>query len=180
MRVRTSYHFPRVDEDNHFQEIEPLNYSKNILLYQDKPKYGLLLKIILIIPVAFLVASIYLWLSGDTSGSLALLLEAFIIGLIFWFVFPREYQVYEDHLRIVLGGPFSVKVGFQNIKTIRITSRLSFSVNFVTRITKSYVEIVKKKGLSIAITPTANDSFVENVNRALGQWLKTSSGLGVY
>ncbi len=54
---------------------------------------------------------------------------------------------------------------------------MSFSVNFVTRITRSYVEIVKRKGLSIAITPTANDSFVENANRALEQWLKTSGGL---
>lgn len=150
-----------------------MHYSTGILLYQDKPKYGLVLKLILIIPVAFLVGSLYLWLSGETSGSLALLLEAFIIGLIFWFVFPREYQVYEDQIRIVLGGPFSVKVGFQNIKAIRITSRTALTVNFVTRITKSYVEIVKKRGWSIAITPTANDSFVENANRALGQWLKT-------
>jgi aromatic ring-cleaving dioxygenase len=155
-----------------------LNYSASILLYQDKPKYGLVVKLILIIPVAFLVGSLYLWLSGDTSGSLALLLEAFIIGLIFWLVFPREYQVYEDQIRIILGGPFSVKVGFQNVKTIRITSRTFFTVNFVTRITKSYVEIVKKKGLSIAITPTANDSFVENANRALGQWLKTKRETG--
>jgi len=155
-----------------------LNHSKNLLLYQDKPKYGLLFKLILIIPAAaFLAASPYLWLSGDTSGSLALLLEAFIIGLIFWLVFPRKYQVYEDHLRIVLGAPFSVKVRFHNIKTIRITGKLSFTVNFATRITGSYVEIERKKGLSIAITPTANDSFVENANRALGQWLKTSSGL---
>ena len=149
------------------------------MLYQDKPKYGLLLRLILIIPLAFLVGSLYLYLSGDTSGSLALLPEAFILGLIFWLVFPREYQVYEDHLRIVLGGPFSVKVGFQNIKAIRITSRTGLTVNFVTRIAKSYVEIVKKRGWSIAITPTANDSFVENTNRALEQWLKIKHATGV-
>ena len=159
--------------------MEQLNYSTSIILYQDKPKYGHILKLIFIIPVAFLVGSIYLWSSGDTYGSLALLLEAFIIGLIFWLVFPREYQVYEDQIRIVLGGPFSVKVKFQNVKTIRITSRTALTVNFVTRITRSYVEIVKKRGWSIAITPTANDSFVDNANRALGQWFKTKRETGV-
>ena len=137
------------------------------------------MKLILIIPVAFLVGSLYLWLADDISGSLALLSQAFIIGLIFWFVFPREYQVYEDYLRIVLGGPFSVKVGFQNIKTVRITNRMGLTVNFVTRITKSYVEIVKKKGWSIAITPTDNDSFAENANRALEQWLQTQREMRV-
>ena len=156
-----------------------MRYSTSVLLYQDKPKYGLLLTLVLIIPAAFLVASLYLWLSGDTAGSLALLPQAFIIGLICWFVFPREYQVYEDHLRIAMGGPFSVKVGFQNIRTIRITGRTGLTVNFGTRITRSYVEIVKKRGWSIAITPTDNDAFVENANRALGQWLKGKCEMGV-
>jgi hypothetical protein len=152
-----------------------MNYSQSVLLYQDKPKYGLLLKLILIIPVILLASSIYLWSTGDAFVSLALLTEAFIIGLILWFVLPREYQVYENHLRIVLGGPFSVKVGFQNIEAIRITSRLSFNVNFATRITKSYVEIAIKKGMSIAITPTDDKSFVEKANLALSQWIKTSA-----
>jgi len=158
--------------------IEQLNYSTSLLLYRDKPQYGLILKFILIIPVAFLVGSLYLYLSGEKSGSLALLPSAFISGLIFWFVFPREYQVYEDHLRIVLGGPFSVKIGFQNIKAVRITSRTGLTINFVTRIARSYVEIVRKKGLTIAITPTDNDPFVENANRALEQWLKTQRETG--
>ena len=159
--------------------MEQLNYSTSILLYQDIPKYGLLLKLVLIIPIVFLVGSLYLWLSGDISGSLALLPSAFTSGLIFWLVFPREYQACEDPLRIVLGGPFSVKVGFQNVKAIRITSRTGLTVNFVTRITKSYVEIVKKRGWSIAITPTVNETFVENANRALEQWLKTQREMGV-
>jgi hypothetical protein len=152
-----------------------MNYSQSVLLYQDKPKYGLFLKLILIIPVILLASSIYLWSTGDALVSLALLTEAFIIGLIFWFVLPREYQVYENHLRVVLGGPFSVKVGFQNIETIRITSRFAFTINFATRITKSYVEIVIKKGMSIAITPTASELFVEKANLALNQWVKTSA-----
>jgi hypothetical protein len=155
-----------------------MSYSKSLLVYQDEPAYGLLLKLVIaIIPAMFLAASIYVLSLGDTSGGSALLVEAFIVGLIFWLVFPREYQVYEDHVRIVLGGPFSVKVGFDKIETIRVTSRLSFGTNMVTRITKSHVEIVKKKGLSIAITPTANDLFVEAGNQALSQWVKTSGNV---
>lgn len=152
-----------------------MNYSKSLLLYQDEPAYGLLIKlIIVVVPGLFLAVSIYVWSLGESSGGLVLLVEAFIFGFIFWAVFPHKYQVYEDHVRIVLGGPFSVKVGFDNIKTIVVTSRFSLSINFVTKLTKSYVEIAKKKGLSIAITPRANDLFVENANRALSQWVKTS------
>ncbi|MFC1972022.1 hypothetical protein ACFLVE_01270 [Chloroflexota bacterium] len=156
-----------------------MQYSTSILLYQEKAKYGLLFKLILIIPAAFMMGSLYLYLSGDVSGSLALLPGALISGLVFWLVFPREYQVYEDHLRIALGGPFSVKVRFKDIKIVRITSRTGLTINFVTRIIKNYVEIVKKTGWSIAITPTDNDTFVENANRALEQWLKPQPETGV-
>ena len=136
------------------------------------------MKLILIIPIAFLVGSLYLYLSDDVSGSLALLPGALFSGLIFWFVFPREYQVYDDHLRIALGRPFSIKVRFQNLKTIRIASQTGLTVNFVIRITKSYVEIVKKRGRNIAITPTSSDAFVENANRALEQWVRTQRETG--
>lgn len=152
-----------------------MRYAKSLLLYQDVPAYGPILRlIIVIVPGGMLAGSIYLWFSGDTPASLALLVEAFVIGCIFWLVFPRRYQVYEDHLRIVMGGPFSVKVGFDSVKTIAVTSRQHFGVNFVTKFTRSYVELAKKRGMSIAITPGDNELFVENANRALSQWLKTN------
>ncbi|MFC1902797.1 hypothetical protein ACFLX4_01855 [Chloroflexota bacterium] len=152
-----------------------MNYSKSLLLYQDVPAYGLFLKLLIVtIPVAMLAAGIYVFSSGDSDDGLALLIGAFIIGFIFWVVFPRRYQVFEDHVRIVLGGPFSVKVGFDKIKTLGVTSRQTLSVNFVTKLTKNYVEIAKKSGLSIAITPGDNDLFVENTNQALSRWIETS------
>ena len=144
------------------------------MLYQDEPEYGLLLKlIIMILPAGLLAASVYMWSSDDSFGGLALLAEAFIVGLIFWAVLPRRYQIYEDHLRIVLGGPFAVKIGFDRITTIEVTSRTALTVNFVTRFAKTYVRIGKKNGLSIAITPKSNDMFVDNANRASSQWART-------
>jgi hypothetical protein len=154
-----------------------MGYSESLLLYQDKPKYGLLMRLVLIIPVGLVASSIYLWSSGDTLAGITLLAEAFIIGLILWFVLPREYQVYENHLRVVLGGPFSVRIGFRNIEAIRITARFALTINFATRITRSYVEIVIRKGMSIAITPADYESFVEKADQALGQWAKTSGWL---
>jgi hypothetical protein len=152
-----------------------MDYWQGVPLYQDRPKYGLVLKIILVLPVVLIAAGIYYWSTGEATGGIAFLAQAMVIGLAFWFVFPREYRVYEDHLRIVLGGPFSVKVGFQNVKAVRITSRSSLSVNFITRITRTYVEIAKKKGISIVITPTVAESFVEEANRALVRWAATRS-----
>ena len=151
-----------------------MNYSKSILLYQDKPAYGLILKlIIMIVPVALLAGSIYLLSSGDNTNAIVLLGESFFVGLIFWSVFPRSHQIYKNHLRIVLGGPFSVKVGFDNIKSIEDSSKSALSINFITKLTRNYISINKKKGWSITITPRDSDLFLEYANEALNQWVKT-------
>jgi hypothetical protein len=155
-----------------------MDYSKSLLLYQDEPEYGLLFKLIIIVPLTVLLAAfIYLGRMGESAGAVALLVEFIIFIFTFWAVFPRSYQVYEDHIRIKLGGPFSVGIGFDMVKTITVTSRQTLSVNLVTRLTKSYVEIAKKKGLSIAITPRNEYAFVENANRALNQWIKTHDSI---
>ncbi len=141
---------------------------KSLLLYQDEPAYGTIIRVILtIVPLVLLGFSVYLWTQDEKEGSLVLLLESLFVGLIFWAVFPRKYQVYEDQLRIALGGPLAIKIGFEKISRIEVTSRTTFTVNYVTRLTNKYVIITKKKGLSVAITPKSNDAFVENANRAL-------------
>lgn len=154
-----------------------MKYSQGLILYQDVPAYGLFLKLIFVVlPVVLLTLSYFLFSSGEREGGLTLLAEAFIVLLILITVSPRSYQVYEDHLRIVLGQPFSlkVKIRFDKIKSIRVTNQIVLSVNFATRMTGSYVAITPKRGLTIAITPKDNDAFVENANRALAEWLKTN------
>ncbi len=158
-----------------------MNYSKSVLLYQDKPTYGLILRLVLmIVPVGLLGGSIYLFLSGRNTDAIVLLAEAFIVGSIFCFILPRRYQVYEDHLRIVLGGPISVKIGFDQIEAIKMASRFTLSVNYVTRFTKNFVEINRNRGMNIAITPGDNDLFVENANEALNHWTNQNKSKNWY
>ena len=128
-----------------------------------------------IVPLGLLALSAYLWSSGEISGSIALLAEGIFLGLVFWIVLPRKYQVYEDHLRIVLGGPFAVKIGFETIEKIEVTRRTALTVNLVTTMAMTYVIIVKKHGLGVAITPKSNDLFVESANRAITRWQETTS-----
>jgi hypothetical protein len=151
-----------------------MSYSKSLLLYEEGVIYGNVLKIIfLILPVALVVVSIYLWSAGEGGGALALLAEALIIGIVFLIVFPRKYQIYEDHLRIALGGRFSVKIGFDRIVRVEVTSKTALTINLVSRMARTYVRIVRKNGLDLAITPKSNEEFVNNVQRALSDWVKT-------
>jgi hypothetical protein len=66
-----------------------------------------------------------------------------------------------------------VKIGFNRITKIEVTSKTVLTVNLVTRIVKTYVIIIRKSRIGIAITPKSYEDFVENANRALSEWVKT-------
>jgi hypothetical protein len=69
-----------------------MSYPKSLLVYQDKPAYGLFLKLIMIVvPAGIFIASIFLWTSDDSADGIALFGESLLVSLIFWLVFPRSY-----------------------------------------------------------------------------------------
>jgi hypothetical protein len=148
-----------------------MSYPTNLLLYEDEPAGWIFKFFFVIVTLVLLAGSVYFLVSGDNASGLTMLVVAFVIGLTFWIVSPRKYQVYEDPLQILLGGPFLVKIRFDQITSMGVTQSkgLHFTVNFTTTIANNYVRINKKKGLSVAITPKSDVLFVENANRSLCQ-----------
>lgn len=143
------------------------------MLYEDEPAGWIFKFFFVLITLVPLAVSVYFWVSSDNAGSLAMLIVAFVIGLAFWIVSPRKYQVYEDHLQILLGGPFVVKIRFDQIATIEVTDKTTpefTTIKLISKVTNTYVRIGMKKGLSITITPKSDALFVENANQSLRQW----------
>ena len=148
-----------------------MNNRTGALLYQGEPAQGSLLKLLLLLlPTIFLIISVIFLSSGETAGGLVMMGDAFLIGLILWMILPRSYQVFEDRLRIVLGGPVAINIDFAQVKSIEVTNKSDLTVNFVTVITKNYVRIIKKRGMNIAITPEHSELFIDEANRALQRW----------
>ena len=148
-----------------------MRYPQSLLLHREDVPFGLLLRIItLIVPASLLGLGAYLLSVGETEGGAVVLAETAIVAVIFLVVFPRRYEVYEDHLRIALGGPFGINVGFDRIERIEVTKQSSLTINFATKITRTYVRIVRKRGAAIAITPRSNEEFVTSANQAIADW----------
>lgn len=148
-----------------------MRYRRSLLLHREDAPYGLLLRLItLVVPAALLATGIYLISTGENEGGFVLLGETAFVVLIFLAVFPRRYEVYEDHLRIALGGPFGVNIGFDRIERIEITGRAAFTMNFVTKVTRTCVVIFRKGGIAVAVTPRSNEEFVASANQAIADW----------
>ena len=139
------------------------------LLYQDKPKYDLWLKYLLGSIVACTLILGITYISQDTEAAIAMFSITIFDGLLFKAILPRKFQIFDDKLRIVLGGPFSVSIALSNITEVKTVSGSKLTVYWGIKFATSasnVVEIVRKKGLNLIISPDNPDMFLEQFKQA--------------
>jgi len=142
------------------------------LIYEDTPKYDLWFKLILggVLALTFILGIIFI--DQDSEVALVMLGLTLFDALLFKAILPRLFQIYQDRVRIVLGGPLAINIPFSNIQTVRTVSPRKVFVYWGNRFatsTHSIVEIVPKKGLGWVISPANRDMFLEQLNQALSQ-----------
>src|SRR4030042_338390 len=133
------------------------------LLHKDTTHRDIRLKLVLAIPVVIiLIPALYALASNDTRTAYEMLVIVAVIIIVMWLIVPRQYLIFDDRLKIVLGGPFSFGVHFNTIKTARIPKGTTFGVNFPSSLSNNHVvEIVRNRRLSVTITPNERDLFLK-------------------
>ncbi len=139
-------------------------------VYEDKPRFDLWLELVLIgVLAATFVAGVTL-LFMDIAGALVMLGVTVFDALLFKAILPRRFQIYQDRVKIVLGGPFAITVPFHNIKDVRRTpghNSLAYNgMRFATSM-KFVVEIRRYKGMNVLISPYTGEVFLEQLRQAI-------------
>ncbi|UCC40624.1 MAG: hypothetical protein JSV96_04040 [Candidatus Aminicenantes bacterium] len=162
----------------------------NMILFEDKIKYDLWVKISLVFSIVLLLAlALLFYVDGykqdliksepaKESKVAAIVLFASIafVLLVYWAVLPRDLYILQDKIKIK-HGIYSLNFRLENIESASAASGLPLG-NYISSITsfKNQIEIVRKKGLKLRISPCRRDLFLENLNRALMEWRRTNPG----
>lgn len=143
----------------------------NTVIYEDTPHYDTFFKAIMVLPVFFIVVGAYYLTTSEAEASISMFATAVLMGAIYWAVFPRKYKILDSKIRIALGGPFYFDIPFDNLETAREPKGVSLGINFATCFSgKNAVEIIKRKGMRINITPSDRDLFIDKLNQAMNDW----------
>jgi len=145
------------------------------VIYEDNPRYDVWLKGIMVLPVFFILIGIYYLFTAQVEAAIGLFATALLMGAIYWAIFPRKYQILDSKIRIILGGQFSFNVPFDNLETAKEPEGVSLGINFATTFMSQHVvEIRRKKGMKVNITPSNRDLFLENLNKAIFDWRRNN------
>ncbi|MFC2056310.1 PH domain-containing protein [Chloroflexota bacterium] len=141
----------------------------NPLLYEDKPKYDVWIKALLVGVVAYTFILGIVQISVDTKEAFSVFGVVLFEIILFRMILPRRFQILRDKLRIVLGGPLAINIPISDIEEVRsrtgIKAFVYFGVRFATSSSHT-VEIIRKKGLNLVISPTNDEEFIKQLNLA--------------
>jgi len=139
-------------------------------MYEDIPRYDWSLKLILgAVLAGTFVAGIVL-LFTDVAGGLTMFGVTLLDALLFYFVAPRRYQIFNTKVRIVLGWPFGMDIPLSTIKEVHPASRWDTFGYWGIRLATSSngaMEIVRTKGWNVVISPSNREAFLERLNQSL-------------
>jgi hypothetical protein len=149
--------------------------ESQLVVFEDKPVYDKLNKYLIgsILAIPLIVALVLL--TQDTLGA-AIMLGVTVFGaIIIWCILPKRFVVYQDRLKIVLGGPFSYTVPFKDITNIRQATKDMAWVYWGMRLgtsTKFQVEIERKNGLGVIISPSMENEFIIQLKQARENYIE--------
>jgi hypothetical protein len=140
------------------------------LIFEDTPKYDLWLILLLSGLLAFTLILGIVFVSEEFEAAMVLFGVTLFDALVFAAILPRRFQIFEDRLTVLLGGPLAIHIPLSNIAEAKqVSARKVFAYwgsRFATS-THHIVEIVRHKGLNLVISPTNADLFLEQLNRVI-------------
>ena len=149
-----------------------------------RPRYDRWFRTIIVgVPtVTFTLGIAYLAI-GDWDAGAALLGVGILVSAIYWSVLPRAYVVQADRLRVVLGWPWGLSLPFRTIDEIRPARWIDALAYWGLRFTPSVrtpVQVKRNRDLSVVISPSDREQFLEVAQEALEAY-RSGSGylLGV-
>jgi hypothetical protein len=141
-----------------------------ILLHEEKANYNSWLRLLAIIPIGSFIGALALFFNSGLEASLTLLGDGVLFTLLFYFILPRKFQIYQDRLRIALGPPFAFNIPLSTIKEARPSPGAKAYVYSGIRLatsTRYVIEIVRTRGSNYIISPQNGELFLEQLNLAI-------------
>ena len=139
-------------------------------MYEDAARYDRVQIVLLAVIIGATLVPGVILLFYQLAGAAAMFGATLLDILIFHLVFPRRYQVFNTKLRIVLGWPVRWDIKLSTIKEARPAPAISTWIYGGVRLATSSataVEILRKQGMDVIISPSDRQTFLERLNDAI-------------
>ena len=149
-----------------------------MVYHEQPPKYDLgYWLLVILFPLGFITGGFWLYAHPEVedamTGAITLRGVAIFWVLLFWAILPRQYQILDDRVKVILGGPFSFNIPLNSINEVEYPTGFSsqlYSIHkYLACFNPKYYIWIKRGSIlkNVVIAPQDPALFVENLKQAL-------------
>ena len=146
-----------------------------MVYHEQPPKYDLGYRLLVILfPLGFIIGGFWLYEVEDTmTGAITLWGVTIFWVLLFRAILPQQYQILDDRVKVILGGPFSFNIPLNSINEVECPtgfSSQSYSIHkYLACFNSRYYIWIKRGSITknVVIAPQEPALFVESLKQAL-------------
>lgn len=102
----------------------------NLVYHEQPPKYGLGYRLLVILfPLGFIIGGFWLYTHPEVedtmTGAITLWGVTIFWVLLFRAILPQQYQILDDRVKVILGGPFSFNIPLNSINEVEYPTGFS-------------------------------------------------------
>lgn len=152
--------------------------ESHLVVFEDRPVWDKLNRYLIggILAVPLIVTVVLL--TQDTLGAAIMFGVTVFDAVLIWCILPKKFLVFEDRLKIVLGGPFSYTIPFRDIINVSQATKDMAWVYWGLRLgtsQKYQVEIDRKNGMGVILSPSMEKEFIEQLNQVREYYIEPVS-----
>ena len=149
-----------------------------MIYHEQLPRYDLgYWLLVTLFPVGFIIGGFWHYTHPEVEDAMAGAITSWGVTIfwviLFWAISPRRYQLLDDSVKVILGGPFSFNILLKSIKKVEYPTTFSSQMYSVHRylacFNPKYYIWIKRGSISknAVIAPQDPSLFVESLLQAL-------------
>jgi hypothetical protein len=147
-------------------------------VYEDSPRIDIWMRLICFLPALILLAMAALVPAEEPWVPALLVLLAVTVGVFPILLVPVRLSILNSAVRIGFRLPFALLIPFSTVVALRPSRWSTVGINLPSNLSqKNAVEIVRRKRMSITITPSDKEAFLTGFDKAFKEW-QTYEGRG--
>jgi hypothetical protein len=143
----------------------------DLVIYEDTTRLDAWTRLIIFFPSSLLLAAAIFIPPDDQAIALFMIPVAIIVAGIIFCVIPVKYCILDSKIRIIFRGSLNFDIPYETVVTVRPPRWSTIGINLPSNMSQANaVEIVRRKKLAVAITPTDRTVFLRYFEEAFSKW----------
>jgi len=143
----------------------------DFIVYEDTPRTDVWMRAIIFLPSLIFLATAVIMPVEEPWVPVLMIIMALVIGALLYLLLPSRLSILDSAINIRFHLNLTFRIPFDTVVTLRPSRWSTVGINLPNNLSQSKaVEIVRRKRMTVTITPSDREAFIASFDKAIKAW----------